>query len=520
MFESKKASLFETPVKKTESASSFVNAGLKNSARTLSGNGALKYSTTGNAGVDQFGIAGSYRQPRAFTDIAKDMEKLWAESPELAVRFTFYLRIITRQPQLIDGEKVEQIARGQGLKHESLMRLLWIYNRNQNVFWDNLPLFITVGSWRDVFELLRYDVQYHGWNERVLNWNKMFDIISFGIENDNTSNLVKKYLPQIKARSKCNTIETQANTIIGKWLCSKWRLTYKQYRQLKTSGTAHEWQKVISNRDWDKLDFGSIHGRALALLVSGKFLDNQKLNEKYVKWLMPQKTVKYTGYPHELMATVTATMKLPQRITVDKQFLGLVETGMKDIPDDESLIVVRDTSGSMKSTATGTTMSSYDIAKGLALYFSYFLKGKFSDSWIEFNKTAIMHKWIGNAPTDRWLNDHTEAVGNTNFQSVINLFCQILRDGVPESEFPAGILCVSDGEFDPAALGKTNVDTARDKLLRAGFSKEYVAKFKIILWNIPNSYYGINSGKKFETYGDVVQNVFYFSGYDASTVAF
>lgn len=74
------------------------------------------------------------------------------------------------------------------------------------------------------------------------------------------------------------------------------------------------------------------------------------------------------------------------------------------------------------------------------------------------------------------------------------------------------------GEFDRAALGRTNVDIALQALRNAGFSKEYVDNFIIVLWNIPNGYY---SGKpKFETYSSEVPNVFYFSGYSASVITF
>jgi len=175
--------------------------------------------------------------------------------------------------------------------------------------------------------------------------------------------------------------------------------------------------------------------------------------------------------------------------------------------------------GSMGQTATGTNMSCYDIAKALALYFSEFLKGHFADNWIEFNSSAKMHTWLGETPLDKWYNDKTSYVGSTNFQSVIQLLCSIKKQGVAESDFPTGILCISDSEFNPTALGKTNVDTALSTLKSAGFSDEYVSNFVIVLWNLQSDAYGPTTGKKFETYGNV-PNVFYFSGYSAATVSF
>ena len=57
---------------------------------------------------------------------------------------------------------------------------------------------------------------------------------------------------------------------------------------------------------------------------------------------------------------------------------------------------------------------------------------------------------------------------------------EIKEQGVPEKDFPTGILCVSDDEFNPATLNKTNVDAFRDGLRNAGFSDEYVENFKIV----------------------------------------
>ena len=82
------------------------------------------------------------------------------------------------------------------------------------------------------------------------------------------------------------------------------------------------------------------------------------------------------------------------------------------------------------------------------------------------------------------------------------------------------------GEFNPpriwgnreSCVSSTNFNLAIQKLRNAGFSKEYVDNFKIILWDIPNSYYG-DSETKFEDFADA-PNFFYMSGYDPACVSF
>lgn len=549
MFDSKKKQLFtqkEKQVKTTsESTPPFVQAGMKKKAQVSSGNGAVKYSTTGNPFVDQFGKVGEYKKPRPFSEIEKDCEELWAVDKLDAVKMAFYIRMITRTTDYVDpigkpGIKLSLTQRGAEMKNEGIMRIIWLATKNRNAFIVNLPLVPVCGSWKDIITMLQIDLAYNGWGKRVLPWDAIGSFISAALREESQSELLKKYLPHIQASAKCTTVEAQADTLIGKWLCSLLfgkrdeddYSNYIKYRKLKSTGTAHEWQQLISRGQFQKIDFAKIHGRALSLLVRSKFLKRQKLQDKYEAWIKKDTTkdVKFTGFVHELFQDMFAgrpvkyntLSSVPEhiRVTTNKQFETLVNKGKGTGVETSSLIVVRDTSGSMGSDAVGTKMSCNGIGRALALYFSEFLQGKFSNSWIEFNSDAKMHTWKGKTPIEKWFNDGAGYTGNnTNFQSVIRLFCQIKSSGVPESEFPSGILCISDGEFDSSSLSQTNVETARVTLRSAGFSKEYSENFVICLWNLQNRYYGAGSGSKFETFGGA-KNVYYFSGYSASVVAF
>lgn len=530
MFNAKKTSIMSKPVKATQTIkvkNAFLHGAAKSAAVTTSGNGAKKFSTTGSEWIDAFGKLGEYKAERPYDKIANDCATLYALSPETFVKFTIYLRMISRKTDVIGYGTTAEAQKGAELKHESIMRMVWLSQKNPDAFWNNIHLFISAGSCKDIFVMLRYDLAYHGWEGRVLNWDKFGNLIRSLLADESTVNLMKKYLPQIKAASDCTTVESQANTMIGKWICSllfgakneNTGRTYKQYRKLKTSGTAHEWQKLISQKQFDKIDFKSIHGRALNLLVKSKFLKNQNLSHKFEKWVDKQETVKYTGFVHELLCELDSNNDTNFVKTVDKQFLEAVAKTKGESENLTSFIVVRDTSGSMSSLATGTKFRCGDVGKALALYFSEFLTGTFAGHWIEFNSDAKLHQWKGGTASERWKSDRSCYIGSTNFQSVIQLFCKMKGEGVSESDFPRGILCISDSEFDPTMLGKTNVETALDSLRLAGFSDDFVSSFKIVLWNLQNSYYGSGSGSKFETFGDV-KNVFYLSGYSAANVQF
>lgn len=539
-FSKKKESLFETANPQKENA--FVKEGLKESAKTTSGNGALKFSTSNDAFVDDFAAIANYKEPRTYEEVSKTMYRLWSINPKKCLQLAVYIRLITRETQVnVKGEsETLEVQRGQGLKNEGIMRFLWLAIHHKQTFMANMPYFIAAGSWKDVFEMMSLDLQYHGWKERKLDWNFMRMTIMAGLANPNTSELVKKYLPTIRAIKDCKTVESQARTMIGQYLASclygkqskeggeknpaDSRAAQRRYRLIKSSGTAHKCQQLISQKNLLEIDFNTIHGRALSLLVGSKFLKNHGLVEKYQKWIASKPVAKYTGFVHELFAPLgtsyyASTLPEYQETTINKQFDGLVETARKGMNTNSRLLVVRDISGSMTSPAVGTKMSSYAIGKAMALYFSALLDGPFKDTYATFSRECKLCKWKGATAIDKWINDQDGYFGTTNLLSVAHLFVKLRTSmGVSETEFPVGALLVSDGEFNCCG-NVSNFTAFRKTLLKGGFSKEYVDNFKLILWDLPNDYYGGGIRPKFEDFADAPNN-FYISGYDPASIAF
>lgn len=534
MFEAKQKTLFSNNEKTTitsESKNPFVNAALKKSAETKSGNGALKYKTTGSAFVDQFGLTSTYKTPRSYDQIFNDQSALWGENPMLALCFIFFLRIVTRVVQLFNGNKTTTVQRGAGLKHEAIARMLWLHTYHKDTFWKNISLFISVGSWKDVIQMLSIDLKANGWENRALDWNKFQQLLLAGLENPKTSELVKKYLPQIKANSKCTTLDAQADNVIAKWIASFLHpeitnkiSSYKAYRKLKASGTAHQWQQLISKKQLLKLDFNTIHGRALAQLVSSKFLKNNKLEDAYQQWIATKPVAKFTGYVPELLMNILYQKNLRDYHihTFNAQFKQLVETAKKNAETGTRFITVVDTSSSMDSIAAGIKLSNMRVAQSLALFFTNLLdKGPFAKVWYNFSDKAVMVNVRGATPWEQYESINRERLCcSTNFQAVVDHFCEVKKNNptIPESEFPNGFLVLSDMEFNQVIGNKTNTQAMFDKLSKY-FSKEFVDNFKLVYWNLASSAYNNTAGRKFETFGNQ-KNVFYFSGYDGSIVAF
>lgn len=540
MFEKKVSNLLSSSTNNAKT-NAFVEAAMRSTNTALSGNGSLKYTTTGNDFVDNFANVALFKKPRTYAEVAQDMQLLWSQNPELCLKLAVYIRMITRKTNTVDhfgSQKVKTLStqRGQGLKNEGIMRMMWIAINHPQTFAENIVLFIEAGSWKDIIVMMNLDLQYHGWDNRKLDWNFLGNVIYAGLMNETQTHLVRKYLPKIRTNGKARTLESQADTIIGRWLARRLfkdmpaNTSYKEYRLLKSSGVAHKWQQLISKQLFDKINFNSVAGRALQQLVNSKFLDNHNLRDKYTEWITSQKTAKFTGFVFELFKPLEPTygwgrgygfneLGEAEKATINAQFYGLVEKGKGDAKTSTRLLVARDISGSMTSQAAGCNMSSYSVAKALALYFSEFLTGPFANSYVEFADKCRLVQWKGKTPVDKWVNDKNANFGSTNFLSIAALFADLKKRGLKESEFPEGLLCVSDGEFNGYYGGnETSFQQFRSILRQAGFSKEYVDNFKLILWDIPNGYYG-KTKPTFEEFA-TAPNSFHMSGYDPSIVAF
>ena len=93
---------------------------------TYSGNGAVKFESTGDPFTDQFGLISQYRQLRPYSDIAEDMRTLWDINPVDTMKLVLYIRLVTRKVELLDGTETKVVQRGQGMKHEGIMRMIWV----------------------------------------------------------------------------------------------------------------------------------------------------------------------------------------------------------------------------------------------------------------------------------------------------------------------------------------------------------------------------------------------------------
>lgn len=474
---------------------SFLSSVTKCNTRTE--NGALSNSSTGDRLVDQFGKSGAYRG-RSFEEVFADQSALWGENPLNALKLPFYLRMVTRKAKTYDGKSTETVQKGQGNKDESFKRLLWIASYHPDSFYKNLWLLPIVGSWKDLWYLLYLDR-----DTNILDKKKIFQVIAEGIDDDYQRDLVKKYLPRIRSTKspRCKSDWEVTTNSLAKEFCRFIGWNAATYRKFKSTGKAHEFQKIICAGLYKDLNFNTIPGKALTSLVSKDFLDRHSLVDKYVKWLDTQPVAKFTGYPYELGKVLSDCrsyngLQLPlyRKMTIDKQFEALLEKASKDQGGITGNVwCALDTSGSMGTKVVGD-ISAFDICISLGIYFSSLNKGAFNKNVIMFDNVSHV-KSLSGTFSDMYnqIISESTACGSTNFQSVIDEICRIRKTNptVPLEDYPTTLLVVSDMQFNPSnrwdrssssSEEQTNYQTAMGKL-NSCFPKEFVDKFRIIWWD-------------------------------------
>ena len=461
---------------------------------TVTANGAISNSSTGKAIIDQFGSASNYMK-RMNGDVYNDQATLWKENPELAVKFIFYLRMITRKVKVNKMYVTEKIQTGQGLKDESFKRLLWLAENHKDVFNRNIWLLPVVGSWKDVWTLMFYDNVHIGTN--VINHKVIFELIKQGLASEEHCDLVKKFMPRIKSSSKLKTDWTNFTNTIAKEFAEYIGISVKDYNVLKASGTAHDFQKFISNRMFDNINWNHVPGRALTKLVDSKFLKNNNLEDKFMEWLDKQPTAKFTGYVYELGKVFREEknkLSLIKKTTLNKQFDHLVKIANENGGIKGNVWCALDTSGSM-GCDYGNKIRPIDVCMSLGVFFSTLNKGAFHKNVIMFDDKSRVKQLSGDF-CDMMTQIPKNAMGGTNFQSVVNeiVSIRVNNPNIPLEDYPQTLLIVSDMNFNPSRASWRGFGYERQTelsnyeamvaKLKTVFPHDFVDSMKFIWWNV------------------------------------
>jgi hypothetical protein len=480
-------------------------------------NGSLSNSSTGNPLVDQFAKAPAYRG-RTLAEVFNDQKILDSYNEEYALRFVFYLRMISRIQRKPNDEQTKKVQKGQGVRDEAFKRYIWYWINKPSVFYQNIHLFPIVGSWKDLLQIV-----FITYKENIsIDINMFFYTIQTGLINSSTRELVKKYIPSIRSNNKCTTEWAKFTNLFAKGLAN---YLYKHdpnninskdyfgnYRKMKSTGTEHYFQTLITTKNYDELmnRFFKIPGKALMNLTKGDFFERHNLTEILLEKIKYSHTLNFTGYVYELGKMVNSQIKPYKKAVIDKQFNSLIELSKESINPGilgkRNVICAIDRSGSMQATVGNTT--AMNIAESLGIYFSTLMEGEFHNWVIAFSHRSKWVKLEGESFVDRKLSmAWMDCPSNTDWISVIDSIVNKRKENpnIPLKDFPNTVITISDMQFDKpnafslsgntntwilddnTTISKTNFETAKQKLIEV-FPQEWVNDFQFIWWNVNSRY--------------------------------
>lgn len=392
---------------------------------TTTANGAVTHSTSLNACLDLFFIAGASRRMQE-SDIIVMFERARAENKDLAYKILFWARD----------------ARG-GAGEKRFFQVLMNHISKQYAYeYDQLAIHIPeFGYWKDVFKI-------ENPTDNNLNW------IATQLDESSNANLLAKWFPRK-----------------GKWFSAMHKylkLTPKEFRKRLVSMTKVVETQMCAN-EWDKINYGQVPSVAMNQ-YRNTFLTHDRV--RYVDYIADVKAGK-----QKINASVLFPHQLYQAINKGED-ADAVEAQWDNLPDymadtTERIIPVCDVSGSME----GLPM---DVSVSLGIYISERNKGIFKDAFLTFSERPEMNYLTGSLSQRMRQLSNADWGMSTNLQATFDLILNsAVRESLPESEMPTKLLIISDMEFNEADRHQTNLDSIRQKYSNAGYKMP-----EIVFWNV------------------------------------
>ena len=343
-------------------------------------------------------------------------------------------------------------------------------------------------------------------------WDMVYNFIGNPVTSETVKKLIKRQMTQDKANMKAGKpislmakwlkTATKAGTEtrkLGLWTVHALGMTEKQYRQTLSSMRKYidVVERKMSSNNWQAIDYETVPSKA---------------NLNYNKAFFKHDEIRRKAYLDALSkgeAKINSSVANPCEIVnkyhgqyygwgnehiknVDEALEGMWKTLPNLIPEDSSMLVVADGSGSMTSRCAGN-ISCLDVANAMAIYCADRAKGAYANKYITFSMTPKFVEFDEDWTLARKLNEaykHNECA-NTNLEAVFNLILQTaITNHSPQSDLPKNILIISDMQFDAivSANNNSNYNYCRAKV-DATFINQIKKRFRNAGYECPNIIY-------------------------------
>ena len=408
---------------------------------TLTENGGLALSTTGDKLLNLFAVLGALRSRP--TDVIDKFIDAYNEDADLATKMAFYGR---------------DVRGGLGERAVGRIMLNVLAIKNPAVVSANLKNIVEFGRWDDLFVLFGTLCED---DMLSLVRTQLADDVDAMLNNENIS-LLAKWMPSINASSK-NTVAL-ANRLV-----KALELTSKQYR--KTLSALRKYIDVtevkMSANKWTDIDYKAVPSNAMSNYGSAFARHDYEGFSRYMDAVKSGdvKINAATLYPYNVIETMYGN-----RDVAEAQWNALPNY----VDGDNNFLIMADVSGSMMGRPMATSV-------GLAIYFAERNHGAFANKFMTFTDIPRIVDVTGDDLFEKYCSV-TDHVGySTNLEAAFDaILSTAVRTKCPQEDMPKALVIISDLEIDYWDGGSlTFTEEMRKRFADAGYEMP-----KLVYWNV------------------------------------
>ncbi len=391
---------------------------------SFTANGAITHSTSLNAVLDLFFIAGASRTMEESV-IQNMLTKAYAENKFLTLKVIFW---------------AGDIRGGQGERRFLRIALKWLETYHNSVLEQLLQFVPEFNRWDSLFELSS---------------DKSLQLIHKALTDKNQ--LCAKWMPRKK----------QYDNFASKFR-KRFGLTPKQYRQLIVENT-NVVETQMCKKEWSEIEYKKIPSVAFSKYRKAWARNDGERFKQFVDDVNAGKQKIHASviFPHDIYKSYKAG---GDEASINAQW-NCLPNYLEN--SEERILPVCDVSGSM----TGTPM---DISVSLGLYFSERNKSVFKDAFITFSETPRLHYLKGELTQRIKQLENADWGMSTNLVSVFELILnKAVENKLSNDDLPTMIIIISDMEFNMASKSQTNFE-----FIDKAFAKHEYKRPSLIFWNV------------------------------------
>ena len=409
---------------------------------TLTENGGLALSTTGDKLLNLFAVLGALRSRP--TDVIDKFIDAYNEDADLATKMAFYGR---------------DVRGGLGERAVGRIMLNVLALKNPTVVSANLKNIVEFGRWDDLFVLFGTLCED---DMLSLVCTKLADDVDAMLNNENIS-LLAKWMPSINASSE----HTKA---LAHRFVKAFNTTPREYR--KTLSALRKYIDVtevkMSANKWTDIDYKAVPSNAMSNYGSAFARHDYEGFNRYMDAVKSGdvKINAATLYPYN----VIETLERSSRDVAEAQWNALPTY----VEGDNNFLIMADVSGSMSGRPMRTSV-------GLAIYFAERNHGAFANKFMTFTNIPQIVEVTDGTLYEKYRSVTRHVGYNTNLEAAFDaILSTAVRTKCPQADLPKALVIISDMEIDYWDGGSlTFTEEMRKRFAEAGYEMP-----KLVYWNV------------------------------------